>query len=242
MSNCQRVLTDLHGDAHDTVLVEQWGIHFLMLARAHRWLPVVKDGSWEQDQRELFFDEIRRRDCRIGIDIGANNGIYTLLMCREPGMEKTISFEPCEPHFTMMRESLQINGFETKCTPYRVACSNEKSNKQMYVFPDDTPSLNQLIETQISSINNIRRLKAHIESVETARLDDILDFTGENLAIKIDTEGHEHKVISGAARLLEANQCFVQIESFDERIITTMSALGYRRVAKIKNDHYFSAE
>ncbi len=232
-------IVDLERTSHQVYLVEQWGIRFFMLEAAKLWLPVIKDGSWEQSQREYFISRSQAFGARIGIDIGANNGIYTLLMCQTLDLKKIYAFEPCEPHYSLMRESIRLNGFDDRCMLDRLALSDEQGNKPMYVFPDETPSLNQFAETQIKTQSDIERLGARLEHVKTHRLDDLLDLSNERIAIKIDTEGHELKVVRGARRLLTENHCLLQIESFDDGTIGSLESLGYSLIYHIRNDWYF---
>ena len=44
--------------------------------------------------------------------------------------------------------------------------------------------------------------------------DEILNFQNNNLAIKIDVEGHELNVLKGIQNLLKKNKCVLQIEIF----------------------------
>jgi FkbM family methyltransferase len=232
-------IADQDGIAHDVHPIERWGIRFYMLDAASFWLPVIRDGSWEQAQRDYFLNGLAARGATLGIDIGANNGIYTLLMGRVAGLTRIVAFEPCEPHFSLMCEAVRLNGLAQHCELHRLALSDETARKPMYVFPDRTPSLNQLAETQIKSPEELTRLQATLKEVDTRRLDDVLAIEGERIAIKIDTEGHELKVIRGAERLLTRNRCFVQVESFDDSLLGPLAELGYRPIHRIRNDWYF---
>ena len=46
--------------------------------------------------------------------------------------------------------------------------------------------------------------------VNVVRLDDMLKFSGRRLAIKIDVEYYECKVLAGMKRVLRQNKCIVQ--------------------------------
>jgi hypothetical protein len=66
--------------------------------------------------------------------------------------------------------------------------------------------------------------------VEVVRFDDFVTLTGQTLAIKIDVERYERKVLAGMARTLRDNRGIVQIEVLEAREETTalMSAAGFR--------------
>ena len=80
-------------------------------------------------------------------------------------------------------------------------------------------------------------------SVQTERLDDLFSTKNKKLAMKIDIEGHELKALRGMNILLMANQCILQIESFEENFKACrelLEALGYHHLESISDDHYFS--
>jgi hypothetical protein len=66
--------------------------------------------------------------------------------------------------------------------------------------------------------------------VEVVRFDDFVALTGQALAIKIDVERYERKVLAGMARTLRDNRGTVQIEVLEAREETTalMTAAGFR--------------
>lgn len=233
---------DLGGEDHEVRLVRQWDMEFYMLARARSWMRAVEDGSWEQEQRERFLTGLRERCSTIGIDIGANNGIYTLMMCREPTIRRVIAFEPCEPHFSLMSRSVVHGGFDKRCRLHRLACSDEVGEREMYLFPDETPSLNQLVDTRLTSDEELEQKGAWVERIQTVRLDDVVQFFDERIAIKIDAEGHESSVIRGARKTLENNDCFLQVESFGSDIVSLLEDIGYALIRRIRNDWYFEKQ
>jgi hypothetical protein len=66
--------------------------------------------------------------------------------------------------------------------------------------------------------------------VEVVRFDDFVALTGQTLAIKIDVERYERKVLAGMARTLRDNRGIVQIEALEAREETAapMTAAGFR--------------
>ena len=66
--------------------------------------------------------------------------------------------------------------------------------------------------------------------VEVVRFDDFVALTGQTLAIKIDVERYERKVLAGMARTLRDNRGIVQIEVLEarEETVGLMTAAGFR--------------
>ena len=55
--------------------------------------------------------------------------------------------------------------------------------------------------------------------------DQVLNFQRDNLAIKIDVEGHELNVLKGIQNLLRSNKCIIQIEIFEKNFDSVNSYL-----------------
>ena len=73
--------------------------------------------------------------------------------------------------------------------------------------------------------------------------DEEIKSTNERIAMKIDVEGHELKVLKGLKKTLIQNKCFVQIEIFEKNFIMVnsyLNSLGYKLVYKFKiNSNFF---
>jgi hypothetical protein len=73
--------------------------------------------------------------------------------------------------------------------------------------------------------------------------DEVLNFNGEILTIKIDVEGHELFVLQGMKKVLENNYCIIQIEIWDknyQEINEFLYNLDYKKSKSIDGDTYFS--
>ena len=73
--------------------------------------------------------------------------------------------------------------------------------------------------------------------------DEVLDFNNKNLAIKIDVEGHEFKVLNGMINTLKVNKCILLIEIFKEnfeKINTFLIKNNFSLIDKVeKRFNYF---
>ena len=72
--------------------------------------------------------------------------------------------------------------------------------------------------------------------------DDVLKFEKEILAIKIDVERHEYKVLKGINKLLKKNDVVIQVEIFKKRqndIIRYLKENNFINFHSINNDFYF---
>jgi FkbM family methyltransferase len=77
--------------------------------------------------------------------------------------------------------------------------------------------------------------------VEIRPLDNLLALSDRTLAIKVDVERYECKVLIGMRRTLRQNRCVVQIEAFESRdqVVAMMTETGYDLVADYSPNFIF---
>ena len=78
-------------------------------------------------------------------------------------------------------------------------------------------------------------------NINQDKLDNILNIQNEKIAIKIDVERTEIEVLNGSKRILEKNNCFVQIEcleGFKIKIDKFFQKLNYNKIVYKKSDSY----
>jgi len=128
------------------------------------------------------------------LDVGANVGLYSLLLGRLVGERGCVySFEP-EPHLcATLRENCGSNGI-TNVVPFEYAAgpSNARQRFQCATFN--------------SGNNSLGRDSSHAVAFEVmvVRIDDILPVEKIDF-VKIDVQGHELGALAGMERLLSSN-------------------------------------
>jgi len=225
--------------SHAGQLVAQWGLQFYLLPRSHAWRRDILSGRWEAAQRAFFFESVKRLGCDFGVDVGANCGIYTLLMAQQASMEQVYAIEPCEPYFSMLCEAILLQGVDLRCTLFRLAASDIRARKRMRVMREELPCMNHLVDTQPWSNAELEPHTAEMTTADTVPLDALLALEGRKIALKIDVEGHEAAVVAGATSLLTNNDCFLQVECFDDEAEERLRAMGYVRIFQVDKDRYF---
>lgn len=205
------------------------------------WLN-LKSGNWydkqllewgpgELEQRLFLNDQIRARSCDVFIDIGANLGTYAAHVARHQQCHKIIAYEADKRNHDKLRAHLLINGVADKVETRIVAVSDHEGTVPFMRYDDDGFN-NSIVGDDGSGF-----------AVPAVRLDDELPLTGHRIALKIDIEGHELAALQGMKRLLQANDCFLQVELWPENaaaFVAAMEAEEYRRVHRIEDDHYFA--
>jgi FkbM family methyltransferase len=158
----------------------------------------------------------------IFIDVGANLGLYTCILMKNRLVPRAILFEPDRHNRVHLGANLLINGLlDTNLEIHPVALGSEPGRFRLVPGLERDIGLSQIVETAPEGQGY---------DVEVVRFDDFLALAGRTLAIKIDVERYERKVLAGMARTLRDNRGIVQIEVLEarEETIQLMTAAGFR--------------
>jgi FkbM family methyltransferase len=163
------------------------------------------------------------------IDVGANSGMYSIVLAKQFPQMGVICFEPDRRCAAQLSGNLFLNNLEDRVEVHEFALSDTNGESKFSRFPDENRGR--------SAIRESGEFK-----VRTALLDDVCDLSGSRIAIKMDVEGHELNVVKGAMGLLSGNDCVLQIECFSAvaELEGVLKAVGYARVQSVGNDHYFA--
>lgn len=185
---------------------------------------------------DSFTDLMRRYQIDVVLDVGANKGQYGRQLIGSGFRGRIVSFEPLPSAL----EKLRLN---------RWSFANWKVEPFALGAQDSTATLNVSANSQSSSLQGM--LPRHLSAAPTAayvsqckvrvrRLDDLFDrYIGEreNCYMKLDVQGHEHKVIEGAMESIgriTAIQMELSMSPLYEgaqtwrEAIETMQQLGYK--------------
>jgi FkbM family methyltransferase len=108
-----------------------------------------------------------------------------------------------------------------KIFPYGISNINSEMNMRSMVKHGYIQTGGSSITTDNVSQNN----KYKVYKGEFKFGDEILNLKRDNLAIKIDVEGHELNVLKGIQNLLKSNKCIIQIEIFEKNFNSVNSYL-----------------
>jgi len=124
-------------------------------------------------------------------DIGGNIGSYTILASGHVGA-KTFCFEPIPVTFSHLMNNIVLNKLENKTMAFNIALGSKKGNIKFTKSFDTTNHV--AIENEIDTM---------VVPIET--LDSVLENQQIPSLLKIDVEGFESEVISGAECILKDN-------------------------------------
>lgn len=155
---------------------------------------LFQHGTWEPFESELFTNSIGAG--MVVVDIGANLGYYTLLAARAVGESgRVIAFEPDPRNLDLLRRNVKRNGFADRVTIVAAALTGEPGTVQLF---RDTHNLgaHSMVQANVSSAGAI--------NVPAMTLDGALGELGMACVdvLKLDTQGAEGSIFSGAGRVL----------------------------------------
>lgn len=124
------------------------------------------------------------------VDVGANVGSYTVLASGHVG-SNTIAIEPVPATFKRLQNNIAINFLDKFLTAYNVGIGSKSG---VLNFTSDLDTVNHVV---------LDRAATNIVEVKVETLDHLLNGLYPSL-IKIDVEGFESEVLSGAANILNS--------------------------------------
>lgn len=188
--------------------------------RGYRWISgSATHGCWlgryEHEAQAIFADAIRPGD--VVYDIGANVGFYTLLAAKLSGHGAVIAFEPLPRNLALLQRHLELNAVRNvQVLP--LAVSSRSGMARFAAAPN--PAMGGLAPS------------GEIE-VTTAALDELIAAGSipHPSFMKIDVEGAEYDVLTGATKLLAEDRPTILLSShgYDqhERCLALLRAKGY---------------
>ena len=211
-------------------IVRRHGVLLLLNYRNYVDRDLLFYGRYERDQIETLTAAMLRHGCDIFLDIGANIGLYSLIVATRRLAGEVIAFEPDARSLGALRANLLINGIADIVEVRPVALSDHDGVVR-FALDAGTSSCRSKVSDDGTA------------TVPCAKLDTLLAASGKSLFFKIDIEGHEVSALDGMRRVLERNRCFLQIESFAANapaLDQVMRQLGYQRRKQIGHDHYYT--
>ena len=173
------------------------------------------------------------------IDIGANQGLYTVLAGKNNYIKKIIAFEPSQKTAQLLRSNIEINDVQN-CVVIQKGISSKTGSLELNI--SDGHSGKNNFRTVDNDTNHSNEIVATINHKEIETL--INEET--NYIVKIDVEGHEEVVINElikctfiknvSAIFCEIDTQWVNVKNIKEKL----ASVGFSTFKKIGNGtvHY----
>ena len=189
-------------------------------------------GEYENKQIEYLIRNIKNSNFHYFIDVGANSGVYSLIINNNFKDIKIRSFEPINKSIKKFLVNLKNNPKLKNTKIYKFGLSNKNTKLLMKSKIRDS-----YIQTGgFGVVNKKDKLSNfYTENALFKKGDDILKIKNKKIILKIDTEGHEESVLKGLQILLKKNKIFLQIEIYNKHLIKTNEFLKKFKFHKIKS-------
>ena len=193
-------------------------------------------GTYGDDLAELL--RARSRPFQF-IDIGANQGLYSLIAGQNPDCGWIVAFEPVPATFDLLSRNIAINGLEARATLHRLAIAAEAGQSRICLDESHSGTASLSANSAASAGRTIS-----IETVDAGALDGMLDNPLPAI-VKIDVEGLEEVVTTELLKTSFSSSIEGVFYEIDERWSDpdTMAALlrdaGFSRFTKIGRGHHY---
>lgn len=179
------------GTINFTLPCDNWITHF-------RWFLI----HTKEREVRMFIDKYMKDD-DLFFDVGANIGIYTIYASKRYAELKTICFEPEYSNLHYLKQNIIENSISDRVVVFSVAISDQVGTSKLHI-QDFTPGA--AVHSESKSDLKLTAEGYPViwsEGIYTMTLDAMVkDLNQTPNAIKIDTDGNEAKILSGASELL----------------------------------------
>lgn len=195
-------------------------------------------GKYEEPLISRLEQEIKSRKCEILVDVGANLGYYSLSIDKLRIVGEIYCFEPDPVNLVMLRANILLNNADGRIKVHAVAATSHRCE-----LPFELQRSEGHLNTGLSRIlHEGENSEGEVILVPGMPVDELLNWRGRRLAIKIDVEGAEEDSLKGMKNLLIENQCVLQIEVWPKNTGTIskyLTELGYNEIEKIGEQDIF---
>ena len=143
-------------------------------------------------------------------DVGANTGLYSLLVAKASLKSQVYAFEPYTPARKNLFTNIDCNSLVSRIHVSEFALSERKGTQAMYIPLQDHGS----IESSSSLNPDFKSKHAQVLEVKVTTLDSYVQENEINRPdlLKIDVESTEHQVIAGAQNTIRQNRPLIILE------------------------------
>lgn len=167
--------------------------------QSSRWR--VKSFFDKEPETLVWLNSIPRGD--LLIDVGANVGMYSIYAAIECGL-KVIALEPESQNYALLNENIFYNGVSERVLAYPYAVGDKNGHDLLHLSKWGAAGSCHAAGEMVA-FNGTSFSPVFSQGAIVARLDDIVNADLVDRAhLKIDVDGFEPKVVSGACELIES--------------------------------------
>lgn len=126
------------------------------------------------------------------LDIGSNQGLYSLIACKNPACKSVYAFEPMPQTFSFLQRNIDANRLDS-VTPINAAISSNTGKATLTLDPNHTGG------ATLHAPGDATRTQVTIDTIDHRELNTLITPIGKIFA-KVDVEGHEETVFAELAK------------------------------------------
>ena len=194
---------------------------------------------FEERQIEFACQKILEMKISRLIDVGANFGLYTVLLGRIDSIIHVESFEPVRRTFNQLSGNVFSNKLDSKVKLHRIALGDFNGSFEINKSPNNSGLARLSLDGAKSS-----EIFTERETIQVCKGDEILELESESIYIKIDVEGYALGVLKGMDKILNSNKGVLQIEckSTERDIFDFLSNAGWKPILVMSDDAFFQKQ
>jgi len=181
----------------------------------------------------IFFSNFLKQTDKefIFLDIGANQGLYSLIASENKKCIACFSFEPVPKTIEILKRNISQNGLSSKVKVIESGIDAIQSNKRKIAI-DPTHSGS-------ATLNDISNSSSYefIKTINRNYLEKLKLPNNSEIIIKIDVEGNEVKVLNELVNTAFFNRVSVIYFEFDENHEDSKKLLTFMRKNKFETHH-----
>ena len=197
---------------------------------------------YEDEQIKYLSKIFKENKINYFFDIGANSGIYSLIISKLFSKTLVLGFEPVKHTFKKLKKNISLNPKLKNIKIYNYGLSNKNLKLKMRALKKNNfiQSGGYAVVDGNSSLKNV-----HTEFAIFKKADDKFKYKNKTICLKIDVEGHEIFTLDGLKKIIRNNKIFLQLEILPNNFIKTnkcLNSFGFKMLNQINNDYYFINE
>lgn len=201
---------------------------------------IAEQGHWFEDEYPFVRKLLKEGDHTL--DIGANYGLYSLVMGQAVGPSGSVhAFEPASSTADVLRHSLKLNGLTETVKVYQMALSHEPGKGRLGL--ETNAELNTLLNSNGDDSNHSMSEEVSIESLDHLFVEE--DSLPPITFMKVDAEGQESAILTGGQVFFKRHSPLVMFEvkegnDFHNHLIADFQAIGYSCFRLVPGLHLLS--
>lgn len=184
----------------------------------------------------------KQAEAFVFIDVGSNQGLYTLIANKNPKCTKIIAFEPVSSTFSLLEQNIIINDALEKCFPVQKGLGRQASSITIGI-----PKNHSGAATTAAHLDDASKeyMEETIEIVSSNYLNELEISDNDNIIVKIDVEGQEESVLEALAESLIFDKIQAIFYEVDEvwvdpkKLECFLTELGFKNFQRIGSGKHY---